>query len=337
MTFKAFFDRHPEFMEVLFDGCAVGMKSKDNHPTRKPWKLMTTSNRVKIYFENMKCSHHPSEHAQAAGSETARTAFYLKEMTELIIRALYLPRVHVHAAAMPCIHPVSTTHEHPGIEQHLRHVSALSGFEDLAAAVESDTQAHNMVSELLDLKALLGNSISTDSKEVHVMVTKLLSRAEMLSDPGALQAIRDEAEGLVTAGTWDLDSVQEYQSVKDQAKKSGVSVHFGQLMTIASIKFYESTSSHNISRRCRVGLSTVVSVRRTRMELPPFTKNYIGANPTSVQGLNACLAYGALPGNKTTAADAYMCRRSLNRSIKRGLSSHLSYVPSGGHKSLSSQ
>ena len=30
----------------------------------------------------------------------------------------------------------------------------------------------------------------------------------------------------------------------------------------------------------------------------------LGANPTSVQGLNACLAYGALPGNKTTAADA---------------------------------
>ena len=30
----------------------------------------------------------------------------------------------------------------------------------------------------------------------------------------------------------------------------------------------------------------------------------LGANPTSVQGLNACLRYGALPGNTTTAADA---------------------------------
>ena len=30
----------------------------------------------------------------------------------------------------------------------------------------------------------------------------------------------------------------------------------------------------------------------------------LGANPTSVQGLNACMAYGALPGNATTAADA---------------------------------
>ena len=33
--------------------------------------------------------------------------------------------------------------------------------------------------------------------------------------------------------------MQEYQSVKDQARKSGVSVHFGQLMTIASIKLFE--------------------------------------------------------------------------------------------------
>ena len=30
----------------------------------------------------------------------------------------------------------------------------------------------------------------------------------------------------------------------------------------------------------------------------------LGANPTSVQGLNACLAYGSLPGNSSSAADA---------------------------------
>ena len=30
----------------------------------------------------------------------------------------------------------------------------------------------------------------------------------------------------------------------------------------------------------------------------------LGANPTSVQGLNACLAYGSLPGNLAMAADA---------------------------------
>ena len=157
---KTFFNNHPEFVDVHFDGCAVGMKSKDGKPIRKPWKLMTTSSRIKAFFENRKCSHDPSEHAKAAGSETARTAFYPQEMTELIISALYLSKVQVHAPAMPCVHPASSPHEHREIEQHLRHVSALSGFEDLAIAVESDEKAHNMVSELLDLEALLGNSIT---------------------------------------------------------------------------------------------------------------------------------------------------------------------------------
>ena len=297
---KTFFANHPEFVEVLFDGCAVGMKSKDGKPIRKPWKLMTTSLRIKAFFENMKCSHDPSEHAKAAGSETARTAFYPQEMTELIISALYLSKVQVHAPAMPCVHPAPSPHEHREIEQHLRHVSALSGFEDLAIAVESDEQAHNMVSELLDLEALLGNSIAEDSSEVHAMVTKLLSRAEMLNDPRALQAIREEAEGLVKAGTWDLDSVQEYQSVKDQARKSGVSVHFGQLMTIASIKFFE-LAQHLQKMKGRIVYRGDCAKDENGAAA---VYQELGANPTSVQGLNACLAYGALPGNKTTAADA---------------------------------
>ena len=201
---------------------------------------------------------------------------------------------------MPCVHPAPSPHEHREIEQHLRHVSALSGFEDLAVAVESDEQAHNMVSELLDLEALLGNSISEDSTEVHAMVTKLLSRAEMLNDPRALQAIREEAEGLVKAGTWDLDSVQEYQSVKDQARKSGVSVHFGQLMTIASIKFFE-LAQHLQKMKGRIVYRGDCAKDENGAAA---VYQELGANPTSVQGLNACLAYGALPGNKD-----HCCRR----------------------------
>lgn len=84
---------------------------------------MTTSKRVKIYFENMRCNHHPSEHTQAAGPETSRTAFYPQEMTELII-TLYPERVHVNGPAMPCVQPTPSPREHREIEQRLRHVSA---------------------------------------------------------------------------------------------------------------------------------------------------------------------------------------------------------------------
>ena len=60
-----------------------------------------------------------------------------------------------------------------------------------------------------------------------------------MSNPLALEAVKVEADGLIKAGTWSLDSVSEKEEVRAEAKRTGVSVHFGQLMTIASIKFFE--------------------------------------------------------------------------------------------------
>ena len=73
------------------------------------------------------------------------------------------------------------------------------------------------------------------------MVTKLLSRSEMLASPEALSAVRKEAEGLEHAGTWDLKSVREHADVRSRGprKRALVSVSPGRLMTIASIKFFE--------------------------------------------------------------------------------------------------
>eukprot|EP00435_Cladocopium_sp_Y103_P040886 s2774_g11.t1 len=98
----------------------------------------------------------------------------------------------------------------------------------------------------------------------------------------------------------DLGSVREKEEVRKEAKASGVSVHFGQLMTIASIKFYELAEHlHKMKGRivyrgdCAQDEHGAAAVYQE-----------LGASPTSVQGLNACLAYGSLPGNRATAADA---------------------------------
>ena len=71
------------------------------------------------------------------------------------------------------------------------------------------------------------------------MVTKLLSRAEMLASPEALAALRSEADGLRAVPVWDETNPREYADVQKEAKSSGAKVHFGRLMTIVSIKFYE--------------------------------------------------------------------------------------------------
>ena len=39
---QTFFESHPEFQQVEFDGCAVGVKSTKDRPIKKTWRLMTT-------------------------------------------------------------------------------------------------------------------------------------------------------------------------------------------------------------------------------------------------------------------------------------------------------
>ena len=302
---KAFFDSHPEFMTVEFDGCAVGLKSKKGIPIKKPWRVKTTSKRIYDAFQNKFCSCTCS-HERCEGSETARSAMYPPQMAHMIVQALYPSKcVQQHAPAMPCQPLSSEPQEHREVEQHLKHISPLAGFEDLAIAVESDPTVNNLVEELLDHDKLLAQAIDPSLKdespqEIKAMVTKLLSRAEMLSNPKALEAVKAEADGLIKAGTWSLDSVREKEDVRAEAKRTGVSVHFGQLMTIASIKFWE------LAQHLQKMKGRIVYRGDCAKDEHGAAAVYqeLGANPTSVQGLNACLAYGSLPGNCSSAADA---------------------------------
>ena len=53
------------------------------------------------------------------------------------------------------------------------------------------------------------------------MVTRQLPRAEVLSRPDALDAIRKEFDGISQMGTWDLKSVQEEEEVRSQDSHLG--------------------------------------------------------------------------------------------------------------------
>ena len=135
--------------------------------------------------------------------------------------------------------------------------------------------------------------------DIPALVTKLLSRTEMLASPERLSAVRKEAEGLVNAGTWDLNSVREQADVRSEAKKTGISVHFGQLMTIASIKFYE-LAAHLQKMKGRIVYRA--TVRKMSMAQRQSIKNLVQIPHLSRDSMRA--AYGSLPGNSTSAADA---------------------------------
>ena len=304
---KAFFEKHRDkFKEVRFDGCAVGVKDRKGNPIRKPWKLMTTSQSIVDAFSSCKCKCKPGTHAQAAGSNTADTAFYPELMCEKIARALYPMRVCQQVPCCPLVPLSVDPQHHREKEQDLKHVSALAS-EAFAVAVESDESKVDIekeVTEIMDLNGLMSDILGIPKgkpcAEVNAAVTKLLSRAEMLSSPEALQAVKAEADGLVAKGTWDLSSVREQDDVRSEAKATKTSVHFGQLMTIASIKF------HELAKHLQKVKGRIVYRGDAAKDELGFAAVYqeLGANPTSVQGLNATLAYGSIPGNGLSAADA---------------------------------
>ncbi|CAE7028491.1 GIP [Symbiodinium sp. CCMP2592] len=244
-----------------------------------------------------------SPETPARGKDLELTGLYTQEMCERIAFAINPSRAYISVPAMPIL-PTSTTTEHREKEQELKHVSALSGYEDLAAVIESDQEASKLVEEVVDLSALMcavhGIPKEAPSKEVSAMVTKLLSRAEMLSSPEALKAVKQEADGLRAVPVWDETNPQEYASVQAQARRTGTKVHFGKLMSIASIKFWE------LAKHLQKVKGRIVYRGDCAKDEEGAAAVYreLGANPTSVQGLNACLAYGSLPGHQSSAADA---------------------------------
>ena len=72
---------------VEFDGCALGLTSKEGTPIRKPWRIATTSKLMFDAFSSLKCPGH-SSHAPCAGDETKRTESYTDEMAKLIHQAV---------------------------------------------------------------------------------------------------------------------------------------------------------------------------------------------------------------------------------------------------------
>ena len=88
---------------------------------------------------------------------------YPSQMAYMIAQALFPSKcAQQHAPAMPCQPLSQEPQEHREVEQHLKHISPLSGFEDLAVAVESDPTVNNLVAELLGHDHLLAAAMQVE-------------------------------------------------------------------------------------------------------------------------------------------------------------------------------
>jgi hypothetical protein len=139
-----------------------------------------------------------------------------------------------------------------------------------------------------------------NAETIDAMVTRLLDRSEAMSNPKALEAIQKEANGLLAKGTWNLETVRERDDVVAEARANKDKTHIGSLMTICSEKFAE------LEEQFRVLKGRVVYRGDSAKDEEGAAAIYqnLSASPTSIRGMNANIAYGRVPGHKTTSADA---------------------------------
>ena len=112
-------------------------------PIKKPWKVVTSSPDIAMAFFEFSFSKW-FNHSLAAGSKTARTAFFPEGMWRATARTLY-PESRPVVPAMPV-----QVSQHREREQQLQHVSPLSisSVEDIDVAVESCERCRNILEEV---------------------------------------------------------------------------------------------------------------------------------------------------------------------------------------------
>ncbi len=272
----AFIQKH-NLTEACMDGCAMGLTNNDGVPMLKPWRVVTTHAALAKNLSQLTCKHNKEfKHAPVEGSYTAKTAFYPTLLCETVIHSLAPASSTKLVSSMVCV-PVTETTTH-----RTRLLGTTDGI-DVPSLFPEGLVIHE-----------------DDNPEVYALVTRLLSRNETLNNPAALRAIRKEADGLESVETWDLSSVQEKDIVVREARSTGKHIHLGQLMSICSEKFAEMPPEFRILKGRIVYRG---DIGRDENGIAAVYQD-LTASPTTVQGLNHCLAYGSLKGNTVTQADA---------------------------------
>jgi len=146
---------------------------------------------------------------------------------------------------------------------------------------------------------LNSHTLGNFKERAKAYVHKLLSRKEWKDDSKALEAVQKEGAALIEAGTWLMDSVVEKDQLIHKAQKDGKKIHMADLLSTCTIKHWEVPELRRYKGRiCYRGDDT-----RDEYGAAAIHQD-LSSSPTTIQGANANIAFGAAPGNGTSAADA---------------------------------
>ena len=198
-------------------------------PILKQWRFVTSSQRQAAALSSLGCQHPPDfKHGviQNKNSKfnTKSTEVYPLKLCRTILSSVF--GFYNITPSMTCIPCSAACSSGPSPCQHGQHREK--------EVVPSDFEVSGFLTK--DFIPGAAELDSDSTARVTLAVHKLLDRREMRSNPDAMEAVKNEKLGLLKEGTWLEDNPVEKDVLVSDAKSSGVHIHLGELMPIASIK-----------------------------------------------------------------------------------------------------
>ena len=250
--------------EVFVDGCGCGLVNDRGAPVLKMWRFICTSARQARALAGLRCNHPEGyKHAEISGSTTKKTERYTKKLCRRLLAGWF--GSHQYAPALPVVAPQK--------QPHREGVPSFEGFAPCCSCVT--------------LPVPLG-------------VTKNLTKREIAANPKAQAAIRAEADALVEAGTWLLNTVQSKNDLCAEARAKGQQIHIGRLLTLGGIKNFEMPVDFwkHKGRICYMG-----NCAQDEYNAAAVYQD-MNSSPSLVHSANCNIAYGSIPGHETQQSDA---------------------------------
>ena len=136
----------------------------------------------------------------------------------------------------------------------------------------------------------------------NAMVTRPVTRKEMLSNPKAMESFMKEWKGLWEQEVFDFDQTREYDDVVSEAKKNGQKVHMARVHGLIYEKNYQLKEDDPARKFKGRGVLLGDQVKEQNMEAALFQD--LGNSPATFDASRWADYYGCLAGNDVQMADA---------------------------------
>ena len=145
----------------------------------------------------------------------------------------------------------------------------------------------------------------------NAMVTRPVTRKEMLSNPKAMEAFMKEWKGLWEQEVFDFSQTRQYDDVVSEAKRKGQKVHMARVHGLIYEKNYQLKEDDPARKFKGRGVLLGDQVKDQNMEAALFQD--LGNSPATFDASRWADYYGCLAGNDVQMADAIF-RHTFRRS-----------------------